>query len=161
MVRHLDLEPLSLVCGPTGRRYLDNTGVIKGRYCWIKFGVCPYRDQFRGGFISYGQAVGSGVIISLYSSIIGALFTMVLYTLIDPDLMDKFYAFNEQQMLDRGSPEEAVEIGMNVTRKLFTPETLSLFSIFGGVMGGTIFSLIIAIFLKKEGGEIPVETPAE
>jgi len=59
--------------------------------------------------ITFGQALGAGVIIFLYYAIIMAVFTYILYAVIDPDLIDKQLAFTEEQMMKKGMPEAAVE----------------------------------------------------
>ncbi len=116
----------------------------------IFFGVKAYRDNFLGGYISYGQTIGAGIIISLYASIIGAVFTILLYKFIDPDLSQKLYAFSEQQMLDKGTPEDQVEMAMKMTEKFLNPYFMAGFAILGSVIVGLIISLIEGIFLKKE-----------
>ncbi len=124
----------------------------------IFLGIKAYRDNFKGGYISYGQAVGSGVIISLYASILSAIFTILLYKLIDPDLVNKLYSFTEQQTLDKGVPEEQIEMTMKFTKIFLNPYLMAVMAVFGGVFMGVIISLIEAIFLKKEGAPVPTET---
>ena len=125
----------------------------------IFFGIKAYRDNFLGGFISYGKAVGAGVIISLYSGILGAIFTILLYTAIDPDLVQKLYSITEQGMLDKGMAEEQIEVAMEVSKKFMSPYFMAVWVIVGSVFVGLIISLIEAIFLKKEGD--PVVSEAE
>jgi len=119
------------------------------------FGIKAYRDQYKGGYMKYGQAVGAGVIISLYASILSAIFTIVLYKLIDPDLINKLYAFTEQRILDRGTPEEQLEIAMQFSKVFLNPYIMAGMAIVNGLFVGLIISLIEAIFLKKEGAPEP------
>ncbi len=117
-----------------------------------------YRDNFMHGQITYGQSVGAGVIITLYSAIIGAIFIYILYTVIDSGLTEKQLAFVEEKMLEKGAPQEAVDAGMAIQRKIMKPEILAPFSILGSMFWGTILSLIISIFIKKEGNPL-IDTP--
>lgn len=110
-----------------------------------------YRDNFLHGNITYGQAVGAGVIICLYYSIIAALFTYILYAFIDPDLVGKQLAYTEEVLLERNLPQEAVDAGMKVQQKLMIPEVIAPLSIAGNMFWGVIISLITAIFVRKEG----------
>jgi hypothetical protein len=48
------------------------------------FLVKSYRDNYLHGAISFGQALGAGVVIFLYTSIITGIFSALLYTVIDP-----------------------------------------------------------------------------
>lgn len=118
----------------------------------VVLGIKSFRNESRGGILSYGQAVGAGTIIGLYAGIIGAIFTFLLYKLIDPDLMEKMYTFMEEQMIEKGNiPEEMIEQSMEVTKKIMSPLVISLGVIFNYVFFGVIVSLIAGIFLKKEG----------
>ena len=59
--------------------------LIVALYILIK----SYRDNFLHGQMTYGQAVGAGMVIFLYYSIITAIFTYILFAFIDPGLIDK------------------------------------------------------------------------
>ncbi|HLP74854.1 MAG TPA: DUF4199 domain-containing protein [Bacteroidales bacterium] len=124
-------------------------------YYFIK----SYRDNYLHGRITYGQSVGAGVIIYLYYSVIIAVFTYFLYKVIDPDLSNKMLAFVEEQMRRSGRvPESAIESGMAIQRKIYKPEIMAPFSIFGNMIFGTVLSLIASIFTKKEGNPL-LDTP--
>jgi hypothetical protein len=118
-----------------------------------------YRDNFMHGQITYGQSVGAGAVIFLYSAIITAIFIYILYTVIDTGLTEKQFAFMEEKMLEKGAPQEAVEAGMAIQRKIMKPEIMAPFSILGTMFSGTIISLIVSIFIKKEGNPL-IDTPA-
>ncbi len=122
------------------------------------FLVKSYRDNFKYGNITFGQALGAGMIIFLYYAIIMAIFTYILYTAIDPDLIDKQLAFTEEEMLKRGLPEETVEAGMKVQTKLMKPAIMAPISIFGSMIQGLFMSLIVAAFVRKEGNPL-IDTP--
>ena len=118
-----------------------------------------YRENFMHGQITYGQSVGAGVVIFLYSAIIGAIFMYILYTVIDSGLTEKQLAFVEEKMLQKGAPQEAVDAGMAIQRKIMKPEIMAPFSILGSMLWGTIISLIVSIFIKKEGNPL-IDAPA-
>jgi hypothetical protein len=118
-----------------------------------------YRDNYMHGQITYGQSVGAGVIIFLYSAVISAIFMYILYTVIDSGLTEKQLAFVEEKMLEKGAPQEAVDAGMAIQRKIMKPEIMAPFSILGSMFWGTIVSLILSIFIKKEGNPL-IDTPA-
>jgi hypothetical protein len=118
----------------------------------VVLGIRSFRNESQGGILSYGQAVGAGTVIGLYAGIIGAIFTFLLYKLIDPDLLEKLYTFTEEQMIEKGRiPEEMIEQSMEGMKKIMSPLVISLMVIFNYVLYGVIVSLIAGIFLKKEG----------
>ena len=119
-----------------------------------------YRDNYCFGNITYGQSVGAGVVIFFYYAIIMAVFTYILYAVIDTGLIDKQLASVEEKIMERGLPQAQVETAMSIQRKLLTPGVISLTSIFGYMFQGTIISLIVSIFIKKEGNPL-IDVPAD
>jgi hypothetical protein len=114
-----------------------------------------YRDNYLHGQISYGQAVGAGVIMYLYSVILTSVFTYILYTIIDPGLVAKQLAMAEQAMRARGNMTESqIDTAMKFTEKFMKPGIMVISGIFIGMIFGTIISLIVSIFIKKEGNPL-------
>jgi hypothetical protein len=113
-----------------------------------------YRDNFMHGQITYGESVGAGVVIFLYFSIIMAIYTYVLFAIIDPGLVNKQLAMAEEAMQKKGAGQAAVDAGMAFTKKLMKPGIMAPLSIFGNMLGGVIFSLLVSIFIKKEGNPL-------
>ena len=109
-----------------------------------------YRDNYCFGNITYGQSVGAGVIISLYGAIILAFFMYLLYSVIAPEIIDKQLAFAEETMMNRGIPQATVDAAMEIQKKLIKPGFMAFMSIFGNMFYGTVISLIVSIFIKKE-----------
>ncbi|HBC76987.1 MAG TPA: hypothetical protein DEO60_00365 [Bacteroidales bacterium] len=122
------------------------------------FLIKSYRDNYLHGSITYGQAVGAGVVIFLYYAIITAVFTYILFSIIDPGLIDKQLAAAEELMAKRGIPQEAVDAGLKIQKKMMKPEIMAPLSIFGNMLYGVIMSLIVAIFVKKEGNPL-IDSP--
>lgn len=118
------------------------------------FLVRSYRDNYTHGMITFGQALGAGVIICLIYSLIMAVFSYILYSFIDTGLVDKLIALSEEAGLKKGYTQEQVDLSMRVTRKLMTPVFISLMSLISSMFFGTIISIIIAMFVKKEGNPL-------
>lgn len=125
----------------------------------LYFLLKSYRDNFMHGQITYGQSVGAGVVIILYSAIISAIFMYILFTVIDSGLTDKQLAFVEEKLMAKGIPQEAIDAGMTIQRKIMKPEIMAPFSILASLFSGTIISLIVSIFIKKEGNPL-IDTPS-
>jgi len=110
--------------------------------------------------INFGEALGAGVIIFLYYSIIMAVFTYILFKFIDPGLVDKSLALAEEMMEKRGLPQSAIDTGMAMQKKIMVPGFMAFTSIFGNMLFGLIFSLIDAAIVRKEGNPL-IDTPAQ
>jgi hypothetical protein len=122
--------------------------------------VKSYRDNYLHGYMNYGQAVGAGVIIFLYYSIIAAIFLYILYKFIDPGLVAKQLASTEEMLEKRGMTQEALDAAMNIQKKIIKPGIMAPFSILGSMITGVIMSLIVGIFVRKEGNPL-IDVPEE
>lgn len=129
----------------------------------LYFLIKSYRDNHLHGNITYGQSVGAGIIIFLYYSIIAAIFTYILYKVIDPGLTDKMMAFTEDTIRRQGRvPESSMETVMAFQRKMMQPGILAIGTIFFTMIFGTIVTLLVSIFTRKEGNPLidTLDTPA-
>jgi hypothetical protein len=96
------------------------------------------------------------VVIGLIASALSTAYNYLLYTVIDPDLMERTRIMAEERILaNRRIPEnmkddviEQMQDRMTLSRTLIT-------ALVGGTILYAIFGLIIAAFAKKE------ETPAD
>jgi hypothetical protein len=117
-----------------------------------------YRDNNKYGQITYGESVGAGVIICLYYSIIMAVFAYLLYSVIDSGLVAKRLAFVEETLQKKGLPQASIDTAMKIQEKIIKPAIIAPISILGNMVWGVVFSLIVSIFIRKEGNPL-VDTP--
>ena len=110
-----------------------------------------------GGTLTYGQAVGVGVLTMVFASVISGIYTYLLYAVIDPSLQEQMRIFTEEQIIKQGRvPEEQVEMAVNMASKFQSPPMLFAMSIVMGALFGVVVSLISAIFIKKNpSDEVP------
>jgi hypothetical protein len=113
-------------------------------------GIKSYRDYELGGYIGYGKAVGTGTLIAVYGGVITGVFTLVFFMYIAPDMVDRIIEAAQQSMSEQGMSDDQIELASKMSRKFMTPGWMLMFSILGNAIMGLIFSLIIAIFLRKE-----------
>lgn len=124
-----------------------NYAIMVGIIVW---GTKKYRDEALEGAITYGNALGFGVLISLFAGVIVAVFTYIQFTLIDPDLISKLLAIAEEELVNTGMPDDQIETALEMQKKFMTPLITTISALIGMVVMGFIFSLITSIFLKKE-----------
>ena len=55
-----------------------------------------------------------------------AVFTYILYAVIDPGLVAKQLAAAEEQMVKRGTPQAAIDAGMAFTAKIMKPGIMAI-----------------------------------
>jgi hypothetical protein len=124
----------------------------------LYFLLKSYRDNFLHGQITYGQAVGAGVIIFVYYSVITSVYTYLLFTMIDPGLVKKSLALAEEGLSKRGMPQEQIDTAMKMTAKFMSPIVMVISGFLASMFFGVVYTLIISIFVKKEGNPL-IDTP--
>jgi hypothetical protein len=109
-----------------------------------------FRDEAGGGFISYGSALGYGILVSLFASLILAFTNYIYLGFVD----DSFITFTLEQaergMYESGQSDDQIEMAMSMTRKMVSPAGIAIWGVIGMTILGLIFSLIIAAFVKRE-----------
>lgn len=103
------------------------------------------------GYMQYSQGVGIGFWMGLIGTVVVVPIMYVYLTFVDSSPFDLFLRAQEDEMIAKGVPDQAIEMGITWTKKLFWPS-----AIFGGVIGSVIIALIISIFTKKSSPEMPV-----
>jgi len=118
---------------------------------FLVLGIKSHRDQDLGGYITYGRSLGTSVLIGVFGGIITGFSTVLMFTVIDPGLVEKIIEKAQEQMIEKGTmSEDQVEMAMKWTRKMMSPMFLFIFSIVGSAFMSFLFGLIISIFTRKE-----------
>jgi hypothetical protein len=102
------------------------------------------------GFISYGQALGTGAGIAFFASIIVAFYTYVFFHFIDPEMLEELILRAEEQLYEKGMPDDQIEMAMTWTRKFMMPGPMAAMVVVSYTVVGFIVSLITSAILKKE-----------
>ncbi len=113
-----------------------------------------YRDNVLDGILPFGKAFGFGVLVVLFSAVLGSIYTYLLYTVIDPGLQEKLLEFSADKMLESGRvPEAQIDQAMEFSKKFMSPVFLTISGLVSSLLIGTILSLIMAAIFKKEEAE--------
>ena len=127
-------------------------GIAVLAYCLV-----AYRKEHLGGYARYGQLFLMALVIGIISSIISTIYSYVLFTVIDTELIDKIKLVAEEKMMNNPRiPENMLDDMIERMAKNFELKRMLLMTFFGGVVGNAIIGLILAAFIKKE--ETPVDT---
>jgi drug/metabolite transporter (DMT)-like permease len=124
---------------------------------WVAYFVVLYfclknwRDQYHGGYIRYGQALSAGILFMFFASIIYGLYYIIYLKWIDPTFLERLLDRVEEDYYTRGFTEEQVAPFMDFMVKLRGPGMQFFSAIFGTTFIGVILSLIVSIFIRKEG----------
>ena len=123
----------------------------------VVYAQINYRNHELNGFISYGQALGYGVVVMLFAGILNSLYSIILFTYIDPGLIDQIRIAQEEVMMARGMSDEQIELTGRLTAKMMTPGWMAISGLFAFGLIGLIISLISSIFVKKQDDESAFE----
>ena len=121
-------------------------------YCLV-----AYRNEYLGGYASFGQMFLMALVIGIISSILGAIYTYILYAVIDPDLSEKVRLIAEDRVLNNPRiPEGMHEDILERMEGRFTAARMTRTALIAGIIFNAIIGLILAAFIKKNQPENPV-----
>ena len=124
---------------------------------FIVVGTKSYRDKILEGKISYWNAVFVGMLIVVFSTIIGSFYSLIFNLFIDPEYTNKLMEASKNWWYDylnnMGAPDAQIESTMDKFDKQMansTPMKTFFQSIYMSVIFGLILSLITSAFIKKD-----------
>lgn len=117
----------------------------------LVFAMLQYRKMQEGEFLSYGNALGLGVLTSLVAGVLVAIYTFVFFQYIAPGEIERLLLEAENAMIaaNPNMTDEQIDMGLKITTWMLNPIAMVFMAIIGTVFSGTIFSLIIAAFVKR------------
>ena len=120
--------------------------LIGGLFVFIK----KYRDENLGGYISLGQVVGVGTMISAFTAVLYDFYFWIYLMFINTGAVDLIKEKAYEQYIANGMSEEQAIGMLEQAAPFMTPGFFVIMGFFGTVVMGLIFSLIIGLFLKRK-----------
>ncbi len=117
----------------------------------IYFGLRVYRSDFLNGIISYGRALGAGVLIIGVAGAFYAIYIYILTKYFDASILQEFVAITEKTFIEAKYTDEQVELFMSLYEKI-TPGAFAFAQWFSKLGAGFLFSLILAFFASRNFG---------
>ena len=114
----------------------------------IVLGIKKFKES-NNGFMSWGQAVKTGVGIMLISTLIALFYQQIFENFIEPDFAQQKLEYVEQQYIDAGMDEDQIEASMEMAKKFQGPFISSAFALIGFAIYGFIISAIAGAIMKK------------
>ena len=109
--------------------------------------------QANGGFMSYGQGLGIGAVLSGVVGVLSAIFTFIHINYMDTAYASRALEKIRASMEAQGRSEEQIEQGMAMTANFMTPTFLYLGAILIMLFFGFLLSLVIAAIVKNNRPE--------
>ena len=115
----------------------------------IILGIKKFKET-NNGFMSWGQAVKTGVGIMLISTLIAIVFQQVLENVIEPTFAEQKMEFIRQKYIEAGMSDEQVEASMDMAKNFDGPVISSAMALVGFAIYGFIISAIAGAIMKKD-----------
>jgi hypothetical protein len=116
------------------------------------WGVTNIRDRQLGGVMTYGKAFGTGFWIALFTAILVGIFTFFYMKYIDTGAITRALTEAENKILAKNPniSDADLDKALSMVKAFTNPVMSAIMQFIGNVIIGTVFSLIIAIFAKRE-----------
>ena len=116
------------------------------------WGTIEFRKKYSGGFLTYGKAFSSCFWIGLCAGIISTIYFFIFIQFIHPGFVNELLDQVRSNMVTSNPEmtEEQVENAVSMSSKFMSPMMMTFWGLGAYAAMSAIFSLIIAIFLKKE-----------
>lgn len=105
----------------------------------------PVTEEF-----GYGSALGAGVMITLFAALLTLVTTFLYGGVINPHFTDVIMQAQADKLEARGLSADKIEQVQKISAPFMKLPMQMVFGFFGGMLFGTIISLIAAAFLKRE-----------
>ena len=106
--------------------------------------------QNNQGFMSFGQGVGIGTVLSAVVGLLSGIFSYVYMNIIDPEVMARMTEKIRADMEARGGmSDEQIDQAMAISGKMMNGPIMLGTALLGTVLVGVILAMIISAFVKN------------
>ena len=114
----------------------------------------PATEEF-----GYGRALGTGVMIALVAATFNIGSTFLYCSLINPGFVDVIVQAQVEKFEAKGMSPAQIEGAEKMIRKFSGPVFQSISGFIGGLLFGTLISLVTAAILKRPAAPEPLDAP--
>lgn len=108
------------------------------------------------GFMSIGQGIGIGTLLSLIGGTMSSIFTFIYLKFVDDSMLQTIREKQIEGMEAQGMDDAQIDQAMEIASKFSGPVAILIIGIIGSVFIGFIISLIVALFTKKSNPALDV-----
>lgn len=118
-------------------------------------GIKATREETPDKSLSYGKGVGTGVLISLYSGLMSAVYNFIHFKFVNTEFADYQMELVRQKWEEAGMSAAQMEQAEGVARAMMGPVASAIMTPIMSVIFGLVISLIVSIFLKRAAAQPP------
>jgi len=110
-----------------------------------------YRENNLNGAITYGKAFTYMFYITILTSLLSIVYAYALFTILDPGMVEVIREQAAEKMYQNPAlTQEQIEQAIDMQNVWINPAVMTISAFFGSLFFGTILSLVVAIFVKKD-----------
>jgi chromate transport protein ChrA len=133
-----------------------NRALSSVTYLFIIVGMVmafKYYKQHNDGFMSYGQGLGIGSLLSLIAGFLTSVFMYIYAKFIDTEMMNRAMEMQRVEMEKKGMDDAQIDQAMEMAAKFSGPEMILIGGTFGFLFAGFIIALIVSAIMKHKRPE--------
>ncbi|WP_062059068.1 DUF4199 domain-containing protein [Aquimarina longa] len=117
----------------------------------ITYGIKSYKTS-NNGYLTLSEAIKIGLGIALIGGIIGAIWSLTVTTVIEPDYTQQVLEVQREKMIETypDFSQEQIDQSMSIAEKLSSPFVSIALSIIASLFFGFIISLISGLIMQKK-----------
>lgn len=122
-------------------------------YIIMIVGIVMAMKEFREtnrGFMGYGEGLGLGSLTSAVLGLLASVFAMIYIRFIDTTIMTQMLDKARSDMEKQGLDDAQIDNYMEISQKFSSPGIMFASMVFGYLLIGFVFSLIIAAIMRRE-----------
>lgn len=119
--------------------------ILIGGIIWA---MKDYREQ-NGGFMTYGEGLGTGSLVAAIVGVLAATFTMFYMEFIDTTIMQQSLDQAREEMESRGLDDAQIDQALAVSQKFMSPGIMFFMGVITYLIFGFIISLVVAAIMRK------------
>jgi hypothetical protein len=136
-----------------------NNWISSISYVFLIIAIVMGHNAFKegsDGFMSIGQGIGIGTLMSLIAGTLSSIFTYIYIKFIDDSMMQMIKDKQIESMEAQGMDDAQIDQAMEIAGKFTSPEMILVFGILAITFFGFILALIISLFTKKSNPALEV-----
>jgi hypothetical protein len=119
----------------------------------IALGMRDYRKEIGDGVMSYGRGLGTGVLITLWSTAFSLVFNIVYLKFINPGYSEAMFQFQMAEAERKGMPAAQIDQAEGILRAISSTVGITVGGVVVGLLIGVVLSLILAAIFKSKPGQ--------
>lgn len=122
-------------------------------------GIKAVREESADKSLSYGQGVGAGVLISLYSGLLSGVYNFIHFKYVAPEFFDYQMEMIRTKWAAAGMNSTQMEQAEAITSKFMGPVATAIMTPIMAVFFGLLLTLVISAILKRPAAPGAVPPP--